>query len=127
VIYLDTSAAFKVLTDEPERGSLVEFLDANAGEALVSSVVAEIEMFRSAHWLGIPAELVEQVLSRLSLVELTSDIRERAGLLPDPNLRSVDAIHIATALDTGIATVVTYDQRQAVAAVGFGLKVVRPG
>ncbi len=127
MIYLDTSAAFKVLTDEPERGSLIEFLDANAGEALVSSVVAEVEMFRSAHRLGIPAELVEQVLSRLSLVELTSDIRERAGLLPGPNLRSLDAIHIATALDTGIATVVTYDQRQAAAAVGFGLKVVRPG
>lgn len=126
MIYLDTSAAFKVLTEEPERQPLVQFLDSLTGEALVSSVVTEVEMFRSAHRLGVPQEVVEEVLSRLSLVELTSDIRARAGLLPDPNLRSLDAIHIATALDTGIATIVTYDQRQGAAAENLGLRVVRP-
>ena len=126
MIYLDTSAAFKVLTEEPERRPLVQFLDSVTGEALVSSVVTEVEMFRSALRLGVAQELVEEVLSRLSLVELTSDIRSRAGLLPDPNLRSLDAIHIATALDTGIATIVTYDQRQGAAAANLGLRVVRP-
>ena len=126
MIYLDTSAAFKVLTEEPERQLLVDFLDANSTEGLVTSVVTEVEMYRSAHRLKVPAKLVEQVLSRLALVEMTSDIRSRAGLLPDPTLRSLDAIHIATALDTGIATFVTYDRTQAAAAADLGLRVERP-
>jgi predicted nucleic acid-binding protein len=126
VIYLDTSAAFKVLTEEPERQPLVEFLDATSTEGLVTSVVTEVEMHRSAHLLSVPAALVDEVLSRLALVEMTSDIRTRAGLLPDPTLRSLDAIHIATALDTGIATFVTYDRRQAAAAADLGLRVERP-
>ena len=126
MIYLDTSAAFKVLTEEPERQPLVDFLDANSTEGLVTSVVTEVEMCRSAHRLRVPAKLVDQVLSRLALVEMTSDIRSRAGLLPDPTLRSFDAIHIATALDTGIATFVTYDRRQATAAADLGLRVERP-
>lgn len=126
MIYLDTSAAFKVLTDEPEREALVAYLDSRAGDILISSVVTEVEMFRAACRMGVPRDLVEQVVSRISLVELTSDIRERAGLLPDAHLRSLDAIHIATALDTGIATIVTYDDRQSAAAARFGLKVMRP-
>lgn len=126
MIYLDTSAAFKVLTEEPERQPLVEFLDATSTEGLVTSVVTEVEMHRSAHRLSVPASLVDEVLSRLALVEMTSDIRTRAGLLPDPTLRSLDAIHIATALDTGIATFVTYDRRQAAAAADLGLRVERP-
>lgn len=126
MIYLDTSAAFKVLTEEPERQPLVEFLDATSTEGLVTSVVTEVEMHRSAHRLSVPAALVDEVLSRLALVEMTSDIRTRAGLLPDPTLRSLDAIHIATALDTGIATFVTYDTRQAAAAADLGLRVERP-
>ena len=126
MIYLDTSAAFRVLAEEPERQPLVDFLDANSTEGLVTSVVTAVEMYRSAHRLRVSAELVDQVLSRLALVEMTSDIRSRAGLLPDPTLRSFDAIHIATALDTGIATFVTYDRRQAAAAADLGLRVERP-
>jgi predicted nucleic acid-binding protein len=45
-----------------------------------------------------------------------------------PQIRSLDAVHLATALSIGVdLDFVTYDDRQAVAAREAGLRVVQPG
>jgi predicted nucleic acid-binding protein len=126
LIYLDTSAAFKVLTKEAERDALIDYLDNRSTETLVSSVVLRIEMHRTGRRLGVDPTLVNRVVARLALAELTQEICARAEGFADPHLRSLDAIHVATALDLGTTTFTTYDQRQAEAATVAGLIVVRP-
>jgi predicted nucleic acid-binding protein len=68
-------------------------------------------------------------LARIGLVTLDVPIRERAAGLEPAQLKTLDAIHIATALELGpdVAHIVTYDQRQAVAISGVGLTAVSPG
>jgi predicted nucleic acid-binding protein len=68
-------------------------------------------------------------MERVDLVELNESIRTRAAMLEPRSLRSLDAIHIATALDlmSDLEGVVTYDSRQAEAARAVTLVVFSPG
>lgn len=68
------------------------------------------------------------MVARLGLVELDESIRSRAATLKSAGLRTLDAIHLATALELGdeLGSVVTYDQRQADAAAEAGVSVFSP-
>ena len=72
---------------------------------------------------------LDLVLSRVDVIDISSAVVEAAGRLPDPALRSLDAIHLATALlvRDGLDAVLTYDDRFAFAATGHGLTVDMPG
>jgi hypothetical protein len=127
--YVDTSALLKLVAREDETAALEADLAARDG--LLASRLAVLECRRAARRTANKRVLhtVEQVLEAIYLVDLTPAILDRAALLDPPLLRSLDAIHLATALsiDEPDLDVITYDRRLAEAARAHGLAVVEPG
>lgn len=129
MIYLDTSAAAKVALRESESVTLRSWLDEQV-DPTVSSVLTRIELTRAAARRG--ATVVrdaEQVLGKLVLLPIGDAIVESAGHIGSPQLRSLDAIHLATASSLGerLSAFVTYDRQLGRAALDAGLPVVAPG
>lgn len=127
--YLDTSAIVKLAIREPETDALET--DVAARRGLVSSRLGAAEALRAARRAGAQGavERIEAALEALYLFEITADVCQRAGQLAPPELRTGDAIHLATALAVGSPGLdfVTYDERLARAARAVGLHVVQPG
>ncbi|MGH8932087.1 MAG: type II toxin-antitoxin system VapC family toxin, partial [Egibacteraceae bacterium] len=119
MIYLDTSAFVKLIWRERETVSLQQFLAERVGTPLVSSALITVEV-RRAVLRADPTEMsrADLLLTRIGQLGLTRAILEAASRLPDPQLRSLDAIHLATALllHEDLTAVVTYDKRLATAA-----------
>lgn len=131
MLYLDASALVKLVRPEPESNALAAWLNARAGEAAVTSVLTEVELAWAIRRSS-PDRLadVAAVLARLARFEIDAAIRATAAAYTDPGLRSLDAIHLATAdqLRSSGKTVsgfVTYDSRLAQAAnsAGFAAQV----
>lgn len=126
-VYLDTSAAAKLLVDEVESVALAAFLDGiGAEQAVVSSTLLETELRRLAVRLELEQSAVSDLLARVDLVDPPRSLFHEAGLLPGRHLRSLDALHLATALRVDADTVVTYDARLLEAARSLGLGVHSP-
>lgn len=123
-LYLDTSAALKLLRLEAETTALRRVLDERADEPVISCVLLETELRRAAHRLDIPQRLLTPLLDRVELVLPDLALWREAGLLPG-RLRSLDALHVATALRMD-AVVVAYDQRLLDAAGDLGLDTISP-
>lgn len=131
MIYLDTSAMVKLIRPEPESNALADWLDARAGTPWVSSTLVEIELPRALRRTD-PELLAEipGVIARTARYEIDEVVRAAAAAYPNVNLRSLDAIHLATAkaifgrLVTGF---VCYDVRLRSAAEKLGLPVESPG
>jgi len=125
--YLDSSAIVKLAVAEAESGALRRYL--RRRPPLVSSALARTEVGRALSPLGsVAARRGGEVLSRLDLVRLSDRVLEAAARLAPPELRSLDAIHLATAqqLGAGLGRVVTYDDRMAAAAQAMGWTVAAP-
>ena len=102
VWYLDTSAAFKLLLRERESADLIAAISADR-PTLVSSYLLETELRRAANRVGtLSQRQVTNLLDRVGLYELTPAMHTQAGLLPGVNLRSLDALHLATAISVGV-------------------------
>ena len=132
MIYLDTAALVKLVRVEVESAALVAWLNERSTEPLVASTLVEIELPRALR-RSQPGLLgsVAAVLARLHRIEITAAIRATAGAYPEPALRSLDAIHLATAdllraSDLTITAFVTYDKRLADAAAQLGFTVAAP-
>jgi predicted nucleic acid-binding protein len=131
VVYLDASALVKLVLPEPESPALLDLIE--GAELLVSSAVAGVEVPRAARRVGDGHEVVvdraEEVIDGVELLWLDADIVSTAsGLLP-PNLRSLDAIHLASALSLRphLGGFVAYDRRLLEAARAQRLPVLTPG
>jgi predicted nucleic acid-binding protein len=129
VIYLDTSAFAKLIQGEPETPALQRFLTEHPESTLVSSALLAVET-RQAILRQAPDQLAraDLLLTRIGQVDITRAVLEAASRLPDPSLPSLDAIHLATALQLGgdLDALVTYDSRLAAAAGQQRLPVVTP-
>lgn len=130
---LDTAALVKLVRVEAESAALVTWLNARLSEPMVASALVEVEVPRALH-RNQPGALgaVAPVLARLHRVDISAAVRAAAGAYSDPLLRSLDAIHLATAellVASGktVIAFVTYDKRLADAAGQAGLPVVAPG
>jgi uncharacterized protein len=127
--YVDSSALLKLAVREPETSALEADLAARDG--LVSSRLAVLECRRAARRASHTRVLqtVDQVLDAIYLLDITPAILDEAARADPPLLRSLDALHLATALSIGDAgvEVITYDSRFADAARAHGLTVVQPG
>lgn len=125
--YLDSSAIVKLAVAEPESAALRRYLSRR--RPLVSSALAKAEVTRALLPLGEhAAQRGEEVLARLALIRLNDRILVAAGRLLPAELRTLDAIHLATALQLGgeLAALVTYDVRLGAAAAAAGCRVSNP-
>ena len=95
----------------------------------VASAIVEVEVVRAVQRAAPElTALAQNVVSQIAVVEPTEAIRERAALLEPAALRSLDALHLATALEIGdeLDGLVTYDGRMSAVAETFGLAVLAP-
>jgi uncharacterized protein len=127
VAYVDSSALVKLVIREAESDALAAWI---SGRALVSNRVSEIEVRRTAtRRLGRPWTGLAGVFEQIAVIELDGSISERSAQVPPPLLRTIDAIHVATALELGddLDAFVTYDKRLAEAVRAAGMTVASPG
>jgi predicted nucleic acid-binding protein len=126
--YLDSSAIVKLVVEEPESTALRHFL--RRRRELVSSALARTEVLRALLPGGEDAlARGREVLQRIELIRMNDRILEAAGVLVPSEVRSLDAIHLATASQLGsdLAGLVTYDDRMIEAARLLRIKSVMPG
>lgn len=132
VLYVDTSALVKLAVDEAETAAVRAELE--RFDVLVTSVVTEVELARAvlrARERGATSlddVAVWAITAALVALELTPEIRRAAATLTPATVRSLDAIHVATAASLGrdLAGVLTYDLRMQQAVEDLGLAVIAP-
>lgn len=128
MIYLDTSAALKLVRQEPESAAASAFVGDRTD--LMSSTLLAVEARRGT-LRNDPAALprVDVFLARIDMIGISDAIIESAGRLPDVMLRSLDAIHLATALlvREELDVLLAYDTRLLTAAAAHGLPTAAPG
>ena len=127
-LYLDSSAFVKLAVEEPETAALRAFL-ANRGDRRVSSALLRTEALRAVRHLGAEAlATVREGLRRVDLVGIDDRILDTAGTLEPRVLRTLDSIHLATAMAVGddLAAILTYDERMVEAARLLGLATATP-
>lgn len=127
VAYADSSALVKLVVAEDESAAVQRwFVEA---PDIICSRVAIIETTRAAGRRDHDAAHRDWVLAQLVVVELDTTIAALAATVAPAGLRTLDAIHLATALALlpDLDAFVTYDDRLAEAARAIGLPVMRPG
>ena len=129
VACIDSSGLLKLIVREEETSALEA--DLAQREGLIASRLAALECRRAARRAANKRVLqaVEQVLEAIYFLEITPAILDRAADLEPPLVRSLEAIHLATALslDDPALELITYDARMADAARASGLRVAQPG
>jgi uncharacterized protein len=127
-LYLDSSAFVKIVVQEAESAVLRTYLATHESRR-VSSALLRVETLRAVRHLGPDAlAAVREGLRRVDLVAIDDRILDSAGILEPGVLRTLDAIHLATALALGddLDAVVTYDERMIEAATLLGLTTAMP-
>jgi uncharacterized protein len=129
LIYLDSSALLKLLFEEPESAALARWIEERTGTPAVSSELARVEVLRASRRLN-PAALpaARSLLAQLDLIPPTSVLLAEAAEVGEPQLRTLDALHLASALSirSELSAFVAYDRRLAAAAADAGLEPARP-
>lgn len=134
MIYVDTSAAMKLVRPEAHSFELSRWLGERQSASLLSSVVIEVELARATR-RSAPEQMgrADEVLRGIGVVALSPPVIARAANYAEPDLRSLDAIHLATAehlvsITRGVLEAfVAYDLRLLAAARHLGMPVAAPG
>jgi uncharacterized protein len=134
IVYTDASALVKLVWEEPESDALRAYL---ADAELISSELVLTEIPRAIRRasarastlpLGLLLERAGELVEAIALRSIDRGLLLGAGALAEPVLRTLDAIHVASAVGLHpIDAFVTYDERQAAAARLAGLRTVAPG
>lgn len=128
-IYVDTSALVKLVVVEGESAALRRYFEDFPGDTQFTAAVARTELVRAVARRGL-IDVIENArfaLSRLDLVALNNSVLDAAATIAPPELRTLDAIHLAAARTAPeLRAMVTYDSRLAEAAIGAGIAVVTP-
>lgn len=130
MIYLDSSALLKLVFQEPESDALEEWLAVRAGVPTLSSELSKVEVLRACRRIDASAVAdATAMLGQLDLVPLAGAVVDLAGGFEGHSLRSLDALHLASALLIGadLSAFVAYDRRLLVAAADAGLETHHPG
>jgi predicted nucleic acid-binding protein len=125
--YVDSSALVKLVVYEAETEALRKFLASS--DQMTSSLVTRVELSRAvARRLPEAGAVAQALLESVVIVGLDARIATRAAGLAPASVRSLDAIHLATALELGadLTAFVCYDDRLSAAATALGLQVVSP-
>jgi predicted nucleic acid-binding protein len=132
LLYIESSALVKLVWTEPEsdalRALLTEWPDR------VSSDLTHVEVIRTARRGDASATTIledraREVIAAVNLLAITEEVLELAAMMEPNGLRSLDAIHLASALAMGsdLGAMVTYDMALAAAARSAGIEVLAPG
>ena len=129
LLYLDSSALVKLVLPEPETEALFELT--RLWPERVSSSLARVEVLRAVRRAGeedVVLRRAEEVLARIGLIQIDTEILSAAARLEPRELRTLDAIHLATALSVGeqLGAMVAYDSRLAQAAERQEVPVLTP-
>jgi predicted nucleic acid-binding protein len=125
--YLDSSAIVKLIVVEPESAGLRRFLRRYPVRS--SSALARVEVIRAALGQGDTAVArAREVVKRIDLIAVDEEVLERAAGIDPPTVRSLDAIHLASAMSLrdDLSVIVTYDERQIEGARAHGIRVESP-
>ena len=128
-VYLDASALVKLVVREPESVALMEFLREHPDRVSSALALAEVpRALRRARFGAAERRRAREVLARVALVDIDRRALTAAAAIEPPTVRTLDAIHLATALALreDLAALVTYDRRLAVAAERADLPVQAP-
>jgi predicted nucleic acid-binding protein len=130
ILYLDSSAVVKLVQRESESNALRRFLRRHTEDRRVTSALTRVEVVRAVAGGGsVAVGHARRQLGRLDQIALHPVVLDAAAALaPGSLLRSLDAIHLASAqmLGTDLRCVVTYDGRMTSAAITLGLAVDAP-
>jgi predicted nucleic acid-binding protein len=125
--YIDSSAILKLVVVEPETTALRRVV--RTYDAAASSVLSRVEVERVIRRIDSRfLARARSILQPLDMVSVTEDVLDAAARLEPAQLRTLDAVHLATAtlLGSRIDTFITYDRRQATAAEAAGFVVASP-
>lgn len=130
MIYADSSALMKVVRTEQESADLADWLAERPEQSVVTSELGRVEVLRAARRAG-EAALGEAraVLADVDLVPLNRAVQDLACDVGGATLRTLDALHLASALllAEALQVFVAYDVRLVEAARNLGLPVASPG
>jgi predicted nucleic acid-binding protein len=129
MIYVDTSAMVKLVAVEPESASLISWLNAHLDEPLATSIIGHIELARAAARTGPATTAAARTLaSTIDTLVLTDSIASVAATIPPAELRTLDAIHLATAHAhrQNLSAICAHDRRLLEAAESQGLPTGSP-
>ena len=129
VYYVDTSAALKLLALESHSKPFAQFYDDHTDATWVSSALLRVEVMRAVtRALPVAIPDARELLLAFDFVSIDDGIIDSATNEPDPMLRSLDAIHVATARAFGadLDGLATYDDRLAGAARTAGMTIISP-
>ena len=128
-VYLDASAIAKYFLHEPELASLAERVGMSTSR--VTSIISMVEVPRAVarRAEAITPSDIRRKVGRMAVIGLDRSLASAAAAMGPPALRSLDAIHLASAMELGpeLEAFLTYDRRLAVAARDLGLRVESPG
>lgn len=129
LLYLDSSAIAKLVVREPETDALIALL--SEWPERVSSALSRVEVMRAVRRAGDGEEVLaraDEVLARIGLIHVDGGVLEIAAGLDHRHLRTLDTIHIATALSVGedLGAMAAYDERMAAASEAAGITVLAP-
>lgn len=126
--YVDTSFFVKLVVREANSAEAQRWAELH-DESLFSSDLLRTEALRTARRYSPRAVLeARSRLDVITIISVTTDIFERAAELDQQVLRSLDALHLASALTLGdeLEGIATYDDRLSDAAATIGVPVVAP-
>ncbi|WP_280343527.1 type II toxin-antitoxin system VapC family toxin [Nocardia neocaledoniensis] len=130
MLYFDTSALVKLVHRERETDALVDWLVDRSEVPWMTSALTEVELVRAVR-VAAPQDLVgvPGVLARVDRIDIDPIVRANATAMSPPTVRSLDAIHLATAqeLSADLDAFLTFDKRLGEAAELAGLVWMSPG
>lgn len=140
MIYLDTCALVKLVHPEPETVALRDFLKKRAHIPKFTSTVTLAELPRAVRRanhdsagrpvgsLNAEREQAQRLIDTLRMIDLTRAVLADAGDADGPFLRTLDAVHLVSAVRIrgGLTAFVTYDKKLAAAATEAGLPALSP-
>lgn len=126
IVYVETSALTPLIKKEDTSLSIRDYLGdlVEDGHLLLTGRLSETELRRTCHRYGVPQAQATSVLEALAIEEQAPSHFKLAGTIGSANLRSLDALHVATAVATGCSAMITLDTRVAEASESVGIPVL---
>ena len=128
MIYLDASALVTLIAGRQYTAELRQFLAGKPGMPMGTSTIGFVETVRTLDRIGDYPQAMRDLVQNFTEILVTEEVRDNAALLP-ANVRTLDAVHIASAqvIGSSLHTLVSYDKRMLDVARSIGLPTAAPG